>query len=490
MARWADPRDTRLVIIMCRSLKDWNQAELCLEAGIDPATMSRYESGEQTPFPKNLARIAEAVGVGWDFVEELIPLCRSIRLAYERSLARKDFAEDDRDELDRKLVGAALHAAAPFLRELAEAAACAPRASDREWAATLWEGMKDLPAAKQQLIVDMLDDHRIWALAERLGQASADAASHRADKALELAKLALRAAGRIPEGSWRSLNEGFAWAVCGNARRVGGNLPAAREAIRTADQRWAAGEGGDPSGLLDGSILLEIKAILYRYDGKIEEALALLDQARSAARSETARARILLITANTFELAGEYQRALDALQQAEPHIEARGEPRTRFLLLFGRASNLLHLERPAQAQDLLPQVRQLAVELGNQLELTRVLWLAARIGAGFGRLVEAREAFEQVRHVFEEQRIAYDYALASLELAVVHLDQGHTAEVAKLAEEMWWIFKSQEVHKEALAALGLFCEAARKGQADAGWVRRMITFLNRAQYNPNLRFEL
>ena len=193
--------------------------------------------------------------------------------------------------------------------------------------------------------------------------------------------------------------------------------------------------------------------------------------------------------ANTLELAGDYAGALEVLLQAEPHIEAQGEPRLRFLLLFSRAANLLRVERIAEAQDLLPKVRKLAVELGNQLELTRVLWLSARIGFGLGRLVEAQAAYEQVRRVFEEQRIAYDYALASLELSVVHLEQGHAAAVAELAEEMWWIFEDQGVHKDALAALKLFCEAARKQQADAGWVRRVFDYLYRAQNSPNLRFE-
>ncbi len=156
---------------------------------------------------------------------------------------------------------------------------------------------------------------------------------------------------------------------------------------------------------------------------------------------------------------------------------------------FNLAVALCELKRYSEARDLLPRVRELALELGRELDLTRTHWLDAKISAGLGRLEAAREAFEQVRRDLAEQKIAYDYAKATLELAVLHLEQGHTAEVATLAEEMWWIFKGQEVHKEALAALRLFCEAARKEQADAAWVRRMITYLNRAQHNPKLRFE-
>lgn len=74
-------------------------------------------------------------------------------------------------------------------------------------------------------------------------------------------------------------------------------------------------------------------------------------------------------------------------------------------------------------------------------------------------------------------------------MAELHLKQGKTRLVQVIAEEMLWIFKSQKVHKEALAALTLFCRAAREEEADAEWTRGLIKYLYRAQYNPSLRFE-
>ena len=464
------------------------EEEVGAQNGVSPTLIKRYELDDKTLFRERLGELLAPFDVPPEAIDHAL-----LGLQLARS-QEETGSPVDPVGVERRLIRRATAAVGGSVSRATEAELTARtrrrRAKEaRRWAAGQWEQMKKLSLADCRLIIDTLDDERTWALAERLGRASADAAAHRADQALELAQLAMRAAGRIPEGPWRSLNEGISWAFYGNACRVAGALPAAREAFCTSDELWKAGEGGDPAGLLDGSRRLDLKATLYRYDGKIEEALALLEQARTAARTETARARILLKKANTLELAGAYDDALVVLQQAESHIEAQGEPRLRFLLLFSRAANLLRLDRFAEAQELLPQVRNLAVELGNQLELTRVLWLNAKIGVGFGRLVEARATLEQVRRVFEEQRIAYDYALVSLELALLHLEEGRTVEVAKLAEEMWWIFKDQGVHKEALAALKLFCEAARKQQADAGWVRRMITYLYRAQISPNLRFE-
>lgn len=54
---------------------------------------------------------------------------------------------------------------------------------------------------------------------------------------------------------------------------------------------------------------------------------------------------------------------------------------------------------------------------------------------------------------------------------------------------MLWIFKDQKVHKEALAALALFCRAAEEEEVQVEWTRRLIKYLYRAQHNPRLRFE-
>jgi hypothetical protein len=51
------------------------------------------------------------------------------------------------------------------------------------------------------------------------------------------------------------------------------------------------------------------------------------------------------------------------------------------------------------------------------------------------------------------------------------------------------IFRSQEVEREALAALRLFCEAARRKTATVELARRVVRFLHRAQHDPELRFE-
>jgi tetratricopeptide (TPR) repeat protein len=128
------------------------------------------------------------------------------------------------------------------------------------------------------------------------------------------------------------------------------------------------------------------------------------------------------------------------------------------------------------------------VGLGNELDLIRVLWLEGRVLTGLERREEALRALEQVRRYFTANRIAYDAALASLEVAIFYLEQEQTSEVKRLAEEMLWIFKDQGVHQEALAALRLFYEAVKKEEATPELARRVADYLVKARYHPELRF--
>jgi hypothetical protein len=133
-------------------------------------------------------------------------------------------------------------------------------------------------------------------------------------------------------------------------------------------------------------------------------------------------------------------------------------------------------------------VQALAVRLGEELDLTRVVWLNGKIATGLGRLPDARAALEQARYVFSSRGLAFDYALVSLDLAVLLLEQRRTAEVKTLAGEMLLIFRTQKVEREVLVALRLFCEAALRESATVELTRQVVQFLHRAQHDPELSF--
>ena len=63
------------------------------------------------------------------------------------------------------------------------------------------------------------------------------------------------------------------------------------------------------------------------------------------------------------------------------------------------------------------------------------------------------------------------------------------AAVAELAREMVPIFEAQDVHREALAALAVFQQAALHQGATVELVKRVTRYLEAARGNPGLKFE-
>jgi tetratricopeptide (TPR) repeat protein len=197
---------------------------------------------------------------------------------------------------------------------------------------------------------------------------------------------------------------------------------------------------------------------------------------------------LLLSKASVFEQRRDFEAALAILEEAEPNLDAERDPRHLAVLQFNRAVNLCHLGRFAAAEPLLPEIRARALALRTELDLLRTSWLEARVAIGLGRTEEGITALEQVAEEFRTRGLAYDGALVHLNLAMAELEQGKTATVKERAAAMWWIFQAGQLHREAAAALDLFCQAARREAATVELVRRVQEYLERAERNPALRF--
>ena len=157
-----------------------------------------------------------------------------------------------------------------------------PLPDDREparWHATMLLGLlRRLPEDEQWALVTVAEEHRSWALVERLCGESVVQTSRDLGRAAFLARLARKAARRVlgPK-SWRRRVRTFAAAHSANVLRVAGSLKAADALFRRARRLWEA--GSDPDGVLDPGRLLDLEASLRRDQRRFEEALALLEQA-------------------------------------------------------------------------------------------------------------------------------------------------------------------------------------------------------------------
>jgi transcriptional regulator with XRE-family HTH domain len=474
-----------LTLNVLRSALGWSQKDLAKAHGVQPSVISGYENGHRTLTRDRLDELVRLLGLPPEAVDWGLGLVQAVRVVAEAPGYPDASAEAVRRQVEA-IAAEAGRMASHLTRSVLSLVTLQGRAlAVRQQAPALWRLLKRRSPADRRLLVENTPEYRSWGLCELLCAESVKAAADSADQAVELAELAVLIAELSPgEQPWRWRLQGYAAAHLGNARRVRSDLPGAEEAFARAAELWQAGAPGDP-GLLSEAQVLSLEASLRIDQCRLAEAAALLDRALTADPGEL-RTNLLIKRARLLEWSGEYEAALATLRQI---VADRLDPRQQLMLQFNPAWNLCHLGQYDQAEKLLPEIRAMTAQLDNQLDSLRLRWLEGRIAAGLGRAEEALVALSQVRNRFVDLGIAYDAALASLELAVLYLEQERTREVKLLARQMAPIFQAQGVHREALAALRLFCEAAEKEAATIQLARRVVEYLYRAQHNPQLRFD-
>jgi transcriptional regulator with XRE-family HTH domain len=488
------PEELRVLVLWLRALSRLKQAKMAKAIGVNKATLSRYEEGLRQPDPPTLARLAQVAAVpSWMVDGVLLPVIRLARaVAGRATTALAGLAEPAVRALLAEAPGAAASAGlAEFLAALdgthpdADALAVMGQGLGSGDRPLVQQGRVELPGPLSGEELPALDRYReCERLVERLCEASVEAAPDDPARALDLARAALWIATAAPGGEGeRSRLMGYAWAFVANAQRVaGGNLLAAAASSASAWRLWRAGSAAPGSRLAEWR-LLDLEASLSRDRRCFDEALALLDAALAAAPA-AAKGRVLLNQGFTLEQAGRLEEAASALREATLLLGAGADARLRFGVRFNRIVLLCHAGRHAEAAEESPELRRVTEEIGNALDLLRVRWLEGRIAAGLGRSEAARDAFEEVRRGFADRQAGYHAALVSIELAILHLDAGRTADARDLADQMLWIFKAQRVSREALAALRLFCQAAASDALTAELARHVFAEMERAGTGP------
>jgi tetratricopeptide (TPR) repeat protein len=330
----------------------------------------------------------------------------------------------------------------------------------------------------------MAEEFWNWALCERVCDISEREASRHLERAVAWAGIAQQIAERVrgPE-EWRHRLQGYAAAHVANVLRVSGDLVSAETALEGAKRSWSA--GSDPAGVLDPGRLLDLEASLRRDQRRLPEALTLLDEAAAVGRHPE---RALIKKGSTLEVLGQYATAVDALMRALPIVQRNGDRRLEAILHCNLALNYCQMGRFAEASELADQAAAVALETGDAIGALRVTWAQGRIAAGLGHSGEARDLLARARQEFAARGMDYDAALALLEESALLLDLGQAAEVKRTSRELTVLFESKGVHRQALAAVRLFQDAAEQKKATAELARRVLRYLFLARYDSSLRF--
>jgi tetratricopeptide (TPR) repeat protein len=277
--------------------------------------------------------------------------------------------------------------------------------------------------------------------------------------------------------------EARAWAFLANVRRVRGDFRAAEAAFDQAEALLAQGSG-DP---LERARLLDLRASLLRFQRRFEPALQALAQAARIYRRLGERhleGRAQLSRALVHGCAGEPEKGIPLLAAAIDQIDPREEPNLLLAALNNLLVDLTDLDRLAEAEALLPRLRQAAAELGTRHDRIRCRWAEAGLAAARGRLTEAEAGLRQVREELLAQGLGYEPALVSLELARIYLLAGRREEVRELAASLLTVFAARDIHREALAALQVFVQAVAQESATVKLVEEVAATLRRGRGAP------
>jgi tetratricopeptide (TPR) repeat protein len=452
------------------------KAELLRRSRLKEETLAAYERGKRQPLPRHIARLSVALG---QRPRRLLDLARLL-----------DAVDQLPPEAPLSPAIESLSLWTGFAGLLAEAGGeiVAPNDSwveyddtvpdQRDRAMRLVRRLRELPIEERPLCVEGLRCFRGSAVLQRLGEESTDRAGDSPAKAEHWAHLAFLVA-RLTPGSagmrCRRLAHGKAYQA--NARRVGGDLLGAQQGFGLALELYNRGE---PAPGLDDARFWDLLASLRRDQRRFEGALELLDRAVAAAPDDDL-GRLFVSRAKTLEEMGRNEDAIADLRRAIAVLEPGADPRLAWIARLNFVVNLCDLGRAAEGAPWLTELGDFVRTLGNDLDQIHFRWVEGRVHAGCERWEEAAAALEDVCLRFLAHGVVYLAALASLDLAIVFLEQGKTKEVKEVTRQLVPLFDALQIEREALASLRLFCAAAEAEAATLVEARRLRALLRRAE---------
>ena len=275
--------------------------------------------------------------------------------------------------------------------------------------------------------------------------------------------------------------------ILGNSLRIAGSLQEASEEFKLAEGFLESGTG-DP---LERARYLELKSYLANALRRFSEAMALLDEAIGAYRSQRADHRLgraLIIKGHHLGDKGDILGAVSCLRQGLRYIDDSAEPRLLLVAKHNLTRNLYQAGRYHQALAMLPETRALHQSLGSEMDQIRFDWLEGMILNESNDLEGAEIILREVKQRFVDKGVTHDTALVSLDLATIYLKQKRIEELKSIASEMLTVFQALRINREVIAALVLFQKAVELDRATLGLVRDLAAYLKNSQHEARLPF--
>lgn len=327
---------------------------------------------------------------------------------------------------------------------------------EKEKARNLLAELLRHPVPRQKIMIRQNPRFQTWSLARLVIELSREECFEDPMLAEDLGRLALDlldsldvryGAERIEDLRARS------WGLIGNARRVRADFQGAEEAFGTAAACLKNGTGD----VVERALLFDLKASLRIEQRRVDEAMTLLRRALALFRSVGDRhraGRILVNMGLAHTAAGNPAEGIPLLYQALELIDPDQEPRASLCLSHNLIEGLADCGRYMEAQRMLAKTRALYERFPNPMAKALLPWVAGKIARGLGRKAQAKALFHEALEALVSFGNPYRKALLLLDLAALHAEQGETAELRRIAEEILPILTERKV-PEAEATLAL-----------------------------------
>ncbi len=239
----------------------------------------------------------------------------------------------------------------------------------------LWHRLHPLPYDQQLRQVEEDCGLQTWALCRLLLRKSLEATFSRPDLAVQLAFLAVKITAHLGEAyhrDWVMDLRALAFAYLGNARRVVGELQSAADAFYEAHSYLRRSGSGNPRVEAE---ILDLEASLLRGERRFGGALDSLERVIAIYTSEDPEicdlhlaGQALVKKAKTLEQMGDVEQAIAVLREAAPLVVEERDPRLVLCLRHNLVCFLSATGKGEEALALLPEVKELALRLGNDLD--------------------------------------------------------------------------------------------------------------------------
>lgn len=366
--------------------------------------------------------------------------------------------------------------------ELAGMLACNDVEVERRLGDELWERiLKPLDAGGRLLAVRSDSRLRIWGLHERVLREAAVSMRREPVEAADLAHLALAVAESLDPGVYgeeriQDLRAG-AWTALGNAKRLAGDFPGAREALDAAQQALALGSGD----LLEEANLISIRASIQNDLGDSKTATKALGRAIRLARRLGQDHLAARYTLKQSSCIGWIDPAR-GVRLAEDGLELLGKMEDPHLQLVGRHLLALWSHESGEVEEaraILETYRYLYARHSDVFWSGRRLDLEARITRSEGDLATAEALFRELVDVYARAHFDFDLTLATLDLAECLSFQGNWEEAAELLGTLQPVLRHWNLHGDILRSWAILRDGLERKAAQASGFRALAMTLRR-----------